>query len=399
MTLLRPLAALLALCLLPFSALAQSPYSPAITVNDDAISFYEIEQRIRMLELFNTPGDLPALAREQLIDDRLKLQELARAGLRLSDEALLEQMEAFAGRANLPYDQFIGQLAGAGVAEETLRDFIRVGVSWRDYIRGRYRSQSAVSEAEVDRAINRSAGTGSEIEVLLNEIIIPAPPQQAAQAEAVARNISRMRSTGAFESAAREYSALPSKDRGGRVDWTPVNNYPGPIAALLLDLSPGEVTQPLPIPNGIALFQLRAVREVRTSVPAPALIDYALLYLPAGDRTEARRLRSRVDTCDDLYGIARTMPPEQLVRSEVAPAEIPRDIALELAKLDPGEVSTNLVRGDTQYFLMMCRRTPALEGGVDREATEGSLRSQRLSGFADVLLAQLRSAATIRNFE
>lgn len=61
-------------------ALAQS-FSPAIKVNDRVITEYELDQRMRMLRLFRTPGDIPAQAEEQLIDDRLRLQAAAELGI------------------------------------------------------------------------------------------------------------------------------------------------------------------------------------------------------------------------------------------------------------------------------------------------------------------------------
>ncbi|EAR50181.1 PPIC-type PPIASE domain protein [Oceanicola granulosus HTCC2516] len=400
----RTIATLFALALAalsPAAAAAQSQFSPAITVNDSAISFYEIDQRAKLLRVFNTPGDLEALAREQLVEDRLKLAELDRAGLQLSEESLAAEMEAFAGRADLPYEQFIGVLAEAGVAEETLRDFVRVGVSWRDYIRTRYRGRAEVNEADVDQTLAAPPNGGTQIEVLLNEIIIPAPPPRAAEAQAIAERISQTTSTAAFEAAAREYSALPSRERGGRLDWLPIANYPPPIQALVLGLAPGEVTAPLPIPNGIALFQLRAVREVAGSRPQPVSVEYATLYLPGGRSAaavaEARAIEARLDTCDDLYGIARGLPPEQLVRRDLPVGQVPTDIALELARLDDGETSTALTAngGQSLVLLMLCERRYS-EEPVDREAVASNLRSQRLSGFADQLLAELRAAAVIR---
>ena len=375
-------------------------FAPAITVNDSVVSEFEIDQRVIMLGTFRTPGNLEDTAREQLIEDRLKLAALNSAGLRITDEGLVSAMGEFATRANMDLDQFITMLGQSGVSEETFRDFVRVNVSWRDFIRTRFNDRAQVSEADIDLALGQSDASSS-IEVLLSEIIIPAPPESAEQANATADRIAQLTSTAAFEAEARRVSALPSKTRGGRLDWLPISNYPAGLRGLLLNLAPGEITAPLPITNGVALFQMRDVREVPRAAPEPAAIEYAAFYIAGGlserGLAEARRIDARVDTCDDLYGVAQGLPEEQLDRDVLAPADIPADVAMELAKLDAGEASYVLTRanGETLVFLMMCGRTPALGDGVDRETIRGQLRTQRLNTYADALLADLRAAATI----
>ncbi len=384
-------------------ATAQGQFAPAITVNDSVITQYELDQRKRLLTLFRTPGDIDKQARNGLIEDRLKQQELARFDLNLSEEALNTALEEFAARANLSLAQFTQVLQQNGIAPETLRDFVQVGVSWRDYIRSRFGRQVTITDSDIERAMAQQGNRATAIEVLLSEIIIPAPPNRARQAQATAERISQVTSFGAFESAARQHSALPTRTQGGRLPWLPITNYPPQIQGLLLELRTGEVTAPLNITNGVALFQMRGVREVAQAVAAPTSVDYAAYYIPGG-RSEAglraaANVASSVDTCDDLYGVARNQPAEVLDRNDLALSEIPSDVALELARLDPGEISTNLTRdnGQTLVLLMLCGRTVAGQGETDPEAVRNQIRGQRLSGMADALLSDLRAGAVIIN--
>ncbi len=376
-------------------------FSPVIMVDNKAITGFELDQRIKLLELFRTPGDLNEVAREQLIDDRLKQIAFDRIGLSITDEALATEVDAFAARANLTSDQFRTVLGQNGVSFETLEEFVRVGVSWRDFVRSRFDSQVNVTEADIDRAIGQAGRGADGIEVLLSEIIIPAPPPQAAQATARARQIAQTTSQAVFSDAARQFSALPSRNNGGRLGWLPITNYPPQLQGLILGLAPGEVTAPIQIPNGVALFQMRGLREVAKPLPAPASIEYATFFLPGAGTSAglaaAQQLEANVDTCDDLYGAARGLPTDVLARETRAPSEIPQDIAIELARLDRGEVSYNVTRGDNVVFLMLCERSLSdTAAGADRDAVRNRLRSQQLSGFADALLEDLRASATIR---
>ena len=397
--------ALASLCLaLGFGTgtVAQGQLTPVITVNDRVITQYELTQRARLLEVFRTPGDLTEAARNGLIEDRLKQQEMDRFGLSAPEAALQEALEDFAARANLTLPQFTQVLAQNGVDANTLRDFVEVGILWRDFVRSRFGRQVTITDADIERAIAQRGNTVSQLEVLLNEIIIAAPPERAAAARNAADQISRMRSFAEFEDAARQVSALPSRENGGRLGWLPIDNYPPQIRGIILDLEPGEVTDPIEIPNGIALFQLRGVREAVQPAQPPLSIEYAAYYIPGGQSDAALRqaaeVRDRVDTCDDLYGVARNQPAEVLDRFTESPSDISDDVALELARLDPGEVSFNLTRnnGQTLVFLMLCERVNAGAGSADPEVIRNQIRSQRLTALSDALVEDLRASAVIR---
>lgn len=393
--------AMAALAMTAPAAMAQNPFDPVIEVNDDIITAYEIEQRQRFLRLISPANSGIETTRQELIDDRLRAQVLRQLGLELTEDDIRAGMEEFAGRAELTAEQFLDVLAQRGVAEETFRDFVSVGIAWRELIRARFANRVSIGEEEIDRAL-AAASTGSGVRVLLSEIIMPAPPAEADAVLARAERIAQSTSFEEFSSFARQYSATASRGQGGRLGWTPITNLPPALRPQILALAPGEVTQPIALPNAVALFQLRDIQETDAPDPQYSAIEYARYFIPGG-RTEsalneAARIRARVDQCDDLYGVAKGQPEEVLVRETKAPGEIPRDIALELAKLDKDEVSTALTTADGSVlvFLMMCGRTPALDADVSREAIANRLRQERLTSLAENYIEQLRADARIR---
>lgn len=386
--------------LLPAAAPAQGLFGPAILVNDQVITGFELDQRQRMLTVLRAPGDTAVLAREQLIDDRLRMQAAREQGITVPEEAVLDGMDEFAGRANLSRDEFLAALAASGVEQETFRDFVRAGVAWREVVRSRFGSRATIDEAEIDRAISNQGG-GSTVRVLLSEIIMPVPPGQESVVSDRANRIAQLRSTSAFSEQARRFSATATRGNGGRLPWQELTELPPPLQPLVLGLAPGEVTAPIPLQGAIALFQLRDIEEGAYSAPEVSAIEYAAYYM-AGGRTpetlaKARVLAGKVDRCDDLYGVAKGQPPEVLDRGTLPIDQIPTDIAYELSKLDPGEVSTALTRanGQTLVFLMLCGRTNAIAEEADREQITVGLRNQRLGALADGYLAQLRADARI----
>lgn len=378
---------------------AQNMFAPVVKVNDSVVTAYELEQRIRMMTLLRAPGNIQELAREQLIDDRLRMQAARIAGVNPTPEEVLDGMTEFASRANLTREEFTQALEANGVAEQTFRDFVRAGLSWRLLVQERFAGRVNLSEAEIDRALGASGG--SSVRVLLSELIMPAPPPQAEAVNERAQRISQITSEAAFSAEARRYSATATRRNGGRLPWQNLEGLPPTLRSIVLGLAPGEVSAPIPLPNAVALFQLRDIEETGFTAPTYAAIEYAAYYMPGGrsDATlaQARVLAQKVDRCDDLYGVAKGQPPEVLDRQALPPSDIPTDIAFELSKLDPGEVSTALTRANGQnlMFLMLCGRTTEINDDFDRDQFALGLRNQRLASLAASYLSQLRADARI----
>lgn len=379
---------------------AQSPFSPAATVDGSVITNFELEQRSRLVVLFRTPGNPRELALQALIDERLELAAARAAGIEVTAEEVREGVEEFAGRVNMQSGELLSALAADGVERQTLEDFVRAGLAWRKVVRARFGPKAQVTEDEVRREA-RSLPAGGGIRVGLAEIILPAnTPENRAKAEALAAQITRIDSLDAFASAARQYSVVPSRENGGRIEPADLGDLPPNISALLLPLRPGQVTPPVPIPNGIALFQLRSREEIARPTPPATRIEYAAFYLPGGRSAEAQRraaaIGGRADTCDDLYAEARGLPAEALQRQSVAADQVPGNLGVALAQLDEGEM-TVLPSSDGRglMVLMLCQRDYRAGQDVDLRALGDQMSNSRAAGYADTYLAQLRSNARI----
>ena len=184
------------------------------------------------------------------------------------------------------------------------------------------------------------------------------------------------------------------------MEWVSTTQIPPQLVQLVLALAPGQVSQPVQLPNAVAIFQLRDVTEdLRTEAPL-LNVEYAQFLMPNTENVfaDAEALGNRIDTCKDLWAEARDLPEDQLVIEKKSLEETPKDIALELAQLDVGEHSVALTRGSNRVFLMLCSREPRPdeEGAeLNREAIRAQLQSQELEAQAGVWLEELRSEAII----
>lgn len=392
--------AALSLCLIGAAAMAQGLFDPVVRVGDRVITRYELDQRVRFNQLLGTQGDLREASVEQLVDDRLRLIAAERQGVTVSEAQVTEGMAEFAARGNLTTEQFLTLIGRGGIDEAAFRDFIRSGVAWRETIRARFGPKALITDREIDRAAARGAGAdGAGTRVLLSEIVIPTP-DAAARQQALGRlaQVAERRGETSFAAAARGLSASPSAAAGGRLQWIEASNLPPDVRTAILGLAPGQVSAPVDVPGAVAVFLLRDLQETSSARTPGGAIDFATFFIPGGRSqaalAEAARITARADTCDDLYGVAKGLPPQQLQRETLPVGQIPSDVAMQLAQLDDGEVSTALTTADGEALrlLMLCSRNPGVEPAqVDRAALADQLRGQRLGNYANGYLQELRA--------
>ncbi|MEN8833435.1 MAG: peptidylprolyl isomerase [Pacificibacter sp.] len=382
------------------TAQAQNLFAPVAQVNDSVVTAFELQQRMQMMTLLGGGASQDA-ALDALIDDRLKSEIARRANIVPSEDAIAAGIAEFATRGDLETEQFLGLLSQNGVSQETFRDFIISGLAWRDYARARFASRVSVSEADIDRAL-RDNGPSGGLLVSMSEIFLPARnDRERAESERLAKQIAANPTIAAFAAAARQYSVAPSREVSGRMTPAPLGNLPGPLRVAATTLKPGGISEPLFTGNAVGIFQLRGLSEIDAPTPNASSIEYAAYYIDGG-RSEAAlaaaaKIRARVDTCDDLYGIAKNQPAEVLDIDTLAANDIPTDVAKELAQLDPGESSVALTRsnGQTLVFLMLCNRAFEKTADADRDAVRANLQSAAIGSMAESLLAELRADATI----
>lgn len=387
----------------PAYGFAQSPYSAAVIVNGSGVTYFEINQRARMLGALGSIGDLKNIARKDLINERLKAFAGKLLGLSVTDNELKAGMAEFAKRVNLTTAQFVAELAKAGVYPETFRNFTRSGLLWRKVVQTKFQAKAFITDSELDTAMALGT-TAVGASALLSEIVVPYTPATKSDTLALLKELSTsIRTAADFEQDALTYSAAPSRANSGKLDWTPISSLSPTIGAIILTLKVGQVSAPVQLPNAYALFQLRGLRDNRTIAARTIAYDYATLQLPGGRSAatlkQAAKIIGAVDTCNDLVAQAAKFPPQNFKQQVLPVAKVPKRIAAVLTNLDRDEISTTLTSGKNGKFLtvlMLCGRTNKITEG-NRDAVRAAMFNQRIAAFGDGYLQELKSDAIIEN--
>lgn len=382
--------------LAPDAAQAQNMFAPRLYVNGEVITQYEVAQRQQFLQVLNAPGNNEAAVLKTLTDERLQRAFAKGFDISLTDAEISAGMEEFAARGQMTAAALIGELQSIGIAPETYRDYISAGLLWRQVIQARFAGQINVSNWQATRYLEGVIRPRA-LKVKLSELVIPMPPGEERAVMELANRLSEsIDSAGEFAAAARQYSAAPSGANGGVVgDWLPLSNLPASIAAQILALGEGQASQPIVVPDAVVLFLLRDIARDESAKPDQVIVEWAEYLVPNQENALAE-LKTSVDTCNDLHALANKNGTPAIAIHRQSMGEIAQDVGLELAKLDAGEISTTLTRGDARRAIMLCGREPVVEGEISPEAVKEQVVNQKLEGLAENFMEELRHSAVIR---
>jgi peptidyl-prolyl cis-trans isomerase SurA len=175
---LRALAILSLVCLgvAPNFQMGAHAQSAVAVVNGEPITARDVDQRMRVQsQLFRQPLSRPA-AIQELIDDKVKLAEGRRQGMRVTDAHMEDMMGGLAQRARQTPVQFEQNLLKAAIDPASVRAKITSETIWSELLRQRARSRN-VSNAELNAEMDRRAAKGEATvtDYVLRQVVFVVP--------------------------------------------------------------------------------------------------------------------------------------------------------------------------------------------------------------------------------
>ncbi len=387
-------------------------------VNGDVISASDVYNRARLFAMSTgLPMTQPVLerlvpqVRRQLVDERLRLQELQRRGIVVSDNeiaAAIAQIEASNG---MPAGLLRSRLAAGGVELRTMIDQVRVQLGWNRLLRealGRNAEVTPAEIAELGAALKQQTG---QTEFRVSEIFVPiGEARQAGDAQRFADTIiAQLRAGAPFGVVAAQFSQSQTALQGGDLGWVQGNQVDAEVLRVLNLMPVGAVSNPIRVPGGLSIVTLRGKRVIGSDNALMASVRQA--FFPFTSRLDpanptpaqravlesARSVSNNAKTCEDIEkanaaaGNGRPADPGELrVDSISVPAlrEIVRTLPV-------GKASQPLIAQDGIAVMMVCaRETRNLGIPTDRELSQRIL-AERVELASRQLMRDLQRRAVI----
>ena len=184
----RGAAALMALALALPMAMAPAMVVPAeateirYVINNRPVTSYDIDRRVSLLRMMQRNGNLQEVAAQEMIDQVLRQQEMARLNVNITDEMVDQSYQNFAASNNLSIAQLDQIMAQSGVTKAHFKDFMRTQIGWGRVLQSRQSSIGSLSEQDVvQKMLQQGGDKPSATEYLLQQVIFVVPADERAQ--------------------------------------------------------------------------------------------------------------------------------------------------------------------------------------------------------------------------
>lgn len=244
--------------------------SVAAMVNGEAITNFDIDQRIKLTQLTTRKAISRQEALDELINDKLKIKEGKRYGLDMSSSDIDGAYGNMASRMRLNPEQLNKTLEGHGIRPETLKSRIKADMTWGNLVRGRFQSSFLVPEkdlAGIDTSGSKSEG--ESFEYLVRPIVLIVPRGSAPAAiEARRKEAELLRNRiQSCEEAQELFRSM--RDAAIRDQLTKTSADLPPNLRELLDKMPiGKLTPPEVTKQGVEMVALCSRKPTKADTPA-----------------------------------------------------------------------------------------------------------------------------------
>ena len=389
----------------------------AALVNDDVISTYDLRQRALLYLVTTgtqpTQENLPQIQQEalkSLIDEHLEMQELKRMekaqkfDIVADDDEVGKSLQQIVAENNSNVGELQRQFSRVGLDVQTLKDQIKVQISWNRMINGRYGTRVRIGDNQVNMALTRIKAAANQPQYQVSEIFIDASRAGGITDAVNGANqlILQIQQGAPFAPVARQFSSAPTAASGGDMGWVSTAELQPELAKALEQMRPGQMSEPIQVSDGVYILQLRDKRSGTAGTTVS--LKQAAVRLPTGapqDQLDAASktldaVRATGATCADLEakaGGVTGVVAGDLGQSEVT--ELAPEFRAAAEGLALNQFSQPVRTAVGLHLIMVCDRHETKAAAPSKLEVENRLYNEQLAMLSRRYLRDLRNSATI----
>ena len=398
-----------------FGAGIPSVVKASAIVNDEVITQTDIDQRLALLAI-SQGSPIPAEELERLrvqvlrnlIDETLQIQAAKTAEIDIPAADIDKTVARVAGNVKQTPEQMGAFLKANGSSMRSIRRQIEGEIAWQRLQRAKIESQVSVGDDEVKAVIDRMNADKGTQEYRVGEIFLAATPANQAEVLGNAQKIiAALQGGGSFVGYARQFSEASTAAVGGDLGWVRPQQLPEQLAAVVGQMGPGQLSQPIQVPGGYSIIAVQDTRKVLTADPrnAELSLKQVSISFPKGTtRAQAEPILARfasaaqnVGGCGGADKLAADFRGEVVSSDQVKLRELPPALQQMMLPMQVGQATRPFGSLDEGVrVLVMCGRDEANDANAPSEdQVFAQLTEERVNMRARRYLRDLRRDAII----
>jgi peptidyl-prolyl cis-trans isomerase SurA len=264
--------ALAVACLIVAAAASSTAHAQQVVmiVNGDVITAYDVEQRMKFVQLSTRKPGVRSEVIDDLIDDKLKVQFGRRYKIEIPDADVDAQFAEMGHRMHMTSEQLTQALAQGGVDASTLKAKIRSDTVWQNIVRGKYQGDLQIREKDVLAAMQSDKPDEKNqvgYEYRLRPILFLVPHGAAQLTEARQKDAEALRGRFTDCDSGLKYARTLRDVAVRDVIVKSSSDLPQVLRDVLDKTEIGHLTAPEVTPQGVELFALCERKETKEDTP------------------------------------------------------------------------------------------------------------------------------------
>ena len=377
----------------------------AVIVNDEVISRYDVNQRVRLILV--TSG-IPATeenvkrieeqAIKALIDEKIQIQEAIKLEVPDSPDEINLMLDNIARGNQTTAEGILESITSQGVNSETLLNQIKSELLWNKIVRGRFGSYINISDEEVNIIYNRTIQNINSSQYDISEIFIgfEDESEEREAKELTERLIEQLKNEIAFEPVAQQFSQAPSSGQGGFIGWVSEGQLDPDIISNIKNIEIGSVSNPIKTVNGYYIIKLNGKSEEGGKNPMKNQYDLISVSFSIEDKIMAKDFSENFVSCKRLDDLLESYNQKEVnVIGKRLPQELPKEIHNELLEKNAGNALSPRFSEENIDIILICDRKDDIGIQVNRDIIEDNIYSQKMGMMSRRHLRDLRRDAVI----
>jgi peptidyl-prolyl cis-trans isomerase SurA len=383
-------------------------------VNGDVITQTDVDQRLALLAIANgneIPADQVDALRQQvlrnLIDETLQIQAAKADKIEIKKSEIDKTVDRVASGVKQSPEQLGDYLMNHGSSIASLRRQIEGEISWSRLQRDKIESGVSVGDDEVKSVLDKmNASKGTE-EYRVGEIFLSSTPYTQEQTlQNATKILAQLKNGASFAGYARQYSEASTAAVGGDLGWVRPEQLPAPLATALRQMSPGTISDPIPVQGGVSIIAVQDTRKSGVADPRDAVLSLKQVSIafPKGTtREQAEPIVARfadaaknIGGCGGADKIAGDFHGEVVTSDQVKLRDLPTTLQQMMLPMQVGQATQpfgSLEEG--VRVLVICGRDEADANVPTYDDIYSQINEERVNMRARRYLADLRRDAVI----